>query len=73
MTGLPVKRSVKIAGHATSVTLEPEFWETLREMAEKRGQSINQMVAEIDCTRGGNLSSAIRVFVLTELKRQAAG
>jgi predicted DNA-binding ribbon-helix-helix protein len=73
MTGLPVKRSVKIAGHATSVTLEPEFWETLREMAEKRGQSINQMVAEIDCTRGGNLSSAIRVFVLTELKRHAAG
>ena len=73
MTGLPVKRSVKIAGHATSVTLEPEFWDCLREMASARGLSINQMVAEIDCTRGGNLSSAIRVFVLNELRRQAAG
>ncbi len=72
-TGLPVKRSVKIAGHATSVTLETEFWDCLREMASNRGLSVNQMVAEIDCSRGGNLSSAIRVFVLNELKRQAAG
>jgi predicted DNA-binding ribbon-helix-helix protein len=72
MTGLP-KRSVKIAGHATSVTLEPEFWECLREMAATRGQSVNQLVAEIDGTRDGNLSSAIRVFVLAELKRRAAG
>lgn len=69
----PLKRSVKIAGHATSVTLEPEFWECLREMAAARGLSVNQLVAEIDCTRGANLSSAIRVFVLGELKRQAAG
>jgi predicted DNA-binding ribbon-helix-helix protein len=68
-----VKRSVKIAGHATSVTLEPEFWDCLRELAEARGLSVNQMVAEIDRARGGNLSSAIRVFVLSEMKRQAAG
>ena len=72
-SGLPVKRSVKVAGHATSVTLEAEFWECLREMAVARGVSVNQMVAEIDCSRGGNLSSAIRVFVLNELKKQAAG
>ncbi|WP_231920750.1 ribbon-helix-helix domain-containing protein [Magnetospirillum sp. XM-1] len=69
----PQKRSVKIAGHATSVTLEPEFWECLREMAAERGQSVNQMVAEIDCTREANLSSAIRVFVVNELKKKAAG
>jgi predicted DNA-binding ribbon-helix-helix protein len=69
----PIKRSVKIAGHATSVTLEPEFWDCLREMAGARGLSVNQMVAEIDCSRASNLSSAIRVFVLHELKRQAAG
>jgi predicted DNA-binding ribbon-helix-helix protein len=73
MSGLPVKRSVKIAGHATSVTLEPEFWDCLRDMAAERNQSINQMVAEIDCSREANLSSAIRVFVLNELKRKAAG
>lgn len=69
----PLKRSVKIAGHATSVTLEAEFWDCLRDMADARGLSVNQMVAEIDCSRGGNLSSAIRVFILNELKRQAAG
>lgn len=73
MTGQPVKRSVKIAGHATSVTLEAEFWDCLKELAEARGLSVNQVVAEIDCVRDGNLSSAIRVFVLNELKRQAAG
>ena len=72
MSGHPVKRSVLIAGHATSVTLEAEFWDCLKEMALSRGQSINQMVAEIDMGRGGNLSSAIRVFVLNDLKRQAA-
>lgn len=73
MSSVPVKRSVKIAGHATSVTLEPEFWDCLRDMAAERNQSINQMVAEIDCSREANLSSAIRVFVLNELKRKAAG
>lgn len=69
----PAKRSVMIAGHATSVTLEPEFWDCLRELAAERGLSVNQMVAEIDCSRAANLSSAIRVFVLNELKRKAAG
>ncbi|WP_041040005.1 ribbon-helix-helix domain-containing protein [Paramagnetospirillum magnetotacticum] len=70
---MPVKRSVKIAGHATSVTLEPEFWDCLKDMATARGLSVNQMVAEIDSARGANLSSAIRVFVLNELKKLAAG
>ncbi|MBI3445193.1 MAG: ribbon-helix-helix domain-containing protein [Magnetospirillum sp.] len=73
MTGLPVKRSVLVAGHATSVTLETEFWDCLKEMALARGLSINQLVAEIDSARVGNLSSAIRVFVLNDLKKQTAG
>lgn len=58
------KRSVIIAGHPSSVSLEPEFWEALRDIAEQRGVSLNQLVTEIDSTRTGNLSSAIRVFVL---------
>lgn len=62
------KRSIVIAGHATSVTLEEEFWAALRDIAEHRGLSINQLVAEIDLSRGGNLSSAIRVFVLNEVR-----
>lgn len=64
------KRSIMIAGHATSVSLEEEFWEVLREIAERRAVSINQLVAEIDLGRGGNLSSAIRVFVLDYLRRR---
>ncbi len=64
------KRSVKIAGHATSVTLEDEFWEALGEIAARRGVSLNQIIAEIDAGRSGNLSSAIRVFVLKSLRDQ---
>ena len=66
------KHSVMITGHATSVTLETAFWDELRGIAEARGQSLNHLVAEIDFGRAGNLSSAIRVFVLEELKRKAA-
>jgi len=58
------KRSVMIAGHPTSVTLEEDFWEALREQAAGRGLSVNGLVEEIDRTRQGNLSSAIRVWLL---------
>jgi predicted DNA-binding ribbon-helix-helix protein len=58
------KRSVRIAGHATSVSLEPAFWQALAEIARARGLSIGRLVAQIDAERSGNLSSAIRVFVL---------
>ena len=58
------KRSVLIAGHATSLSLETEFWLALQEIARRRGQSLNQLVASVDATRAGNLSSALRVFVL---------
>ncbi len=58
------KRSVTIAGHATSVSLEEAFWDALRTIADQRGMSLNALVAQIDRAREGNLSSAIRVFVL---------
>ena len=67
MTGQEVrKRSVLIAGHATSVSLEDVFWQALLDIAEARGQSVNDLVTEIDQSRSGNLSSAIRVFVLKQ-------
>ena len=58
------KRSVDIDGHRTSVSIEAPFWEALREIAEKKQLSVNQLIAEIDKDRAGNLSSAIRVYVL---------
>jgi predicted DNA-binding ribbon-helix-helix protein len=60
------KRSVDIAGHRTSVSLEAPFWDALAEIAGRRGLSVNQLIAEIDKERAGNLSSALRVFVLRD-------
>lgn len=58
------KRSLVIAGHRTSISLEDAFWRELQVLAKQRSQSINALVAEIDAGRGrANLSSAIRVFV----------
>ena len=59
-----VKRSVRIAGHATSISLEAAFWQGLCDIATARGISVNALVAVIDAERDGNLSSAIRLFVL---------
>ena len=60
-----VKRSLLIAGHRTSVSLENAFWQGLRRIAAERGLSVNRLAAIVDASRGGaNLSSAIRVFVL---------
>ena len=70
MTTGTTKRSVMIAGHRTSVSLEMPFWEALREIAAARGQSVQVLIGEIDEARGAqNLSSAIRVFVLAEVRR----
>jgi len=63
------KRSVLLAGHATSLSLEAEFWSALREIARGRGLSLNRLVASVDATRAGNLSSALRVFVLECCRR----
>ena len=60
------KRSVTVAGHRTSVSLEAAFWQALSEIAHARNLSVNRLIAEIDRERAGNLSSAIRVFVLRE-------
>ena len=64
-----VKHSVRIAGHATSVSLETAFWEALREIAARRRVSVNALLAQIDAERGGNLSSAIRLFILESCRR----
>jgi predicted DNA-binding ribbon-helix-helix protein len=59
------KRSLVIAGHRTSISIEDAFWRRLRRIALQRGLSLNRLAALIDATRGdANLSSAIRVFVL---------
>ncbi len=64
------KRSIVIAGHATSITLEDAFWRTLKAIATRRGLSLAGLVAEIDAGRGeANLSSAIRVFTLEQALR----
>ncbi len=63
-----VKRSVVVAGHRTSVSLEGPFWDELKRIAETRRVSLNQLVAEVDGRRQGNLSSALRLLVLETLK-----
>ena len=65
----PVKRSVMIAGHATSVSLEPVFWEALRRAADEDGLPISALVARIDAERvampaPSNLASAVRVWLM---------
>ena len=67
------KRSVRIAGHRTSVSLEDAFWRELAELARQRGLSVNALIAAIDAERRGNLSSAIRVFVLNSLRQKPIG
>ena len=62
------KHSVVVAGHRTSVSLENAFWDHLRKLAKGRRISVNELVTEIDQSRDGSLSSAIRVFVLENLR-----
>lgn len=64
-----VKRSVRIAGHATSVSLEVAYWRGLRDIAAARGLSVNALLTAVDAERRGNLSSAIRLFVLDSARR----
>lgn len=63
------KRSMTIAGHRTSVALEPEFWAALETIAEGRSSSLSALVAEIDGSRTPerNLASAIRVAILSHV------
>jgi predicted DNA-binding ribbon-helix-helix protein len=60
-----IKRSIQIHGHTTSITLEDDFWNSLREIADSRRQTLRDLIANIDTERKfANLSSAIRLFVL---------
>ena len=69
-----VKRSIVIAGHKTSVSLEDAFWKGLKEIAGGRDLTLSDLVATIDTDRQhGNLSSAIRLFVLDHYRSQLAG
>jgi predicted DNA-binding ribbon-helix-helix protein len=70
-----VKRSISIAGHKTSLSIEDRFWEALKEIAKERGATLSDLVAAIKADRReGNLSSAIRVFVIEyyEARRASA-
>lgn len=58
------KRSVTLAGHQTSLSLEEDFWRALKAAAREEGLSVNALIARIDRGRDGNLSSAVRVYLL---------
>lgn len=68
----PVKRSLTLSGHRTSVSLEDEFWTAFRDIAAERGQTINALASKIDRDRGieMGLASAIRLFVLRDFQRR---
>ncbi len=66
MSGRPVKRSLTLKGHRTSVSLEDDFWQAFRDIAKEKDMPINALAAEIDVVRDPEigLASAIRVFIL---------
>ena len=67
-----VKRSIVIAGHKTSVSLEDAFWSGLKDIAGTRNMTLSELVATIDTDRRqGNLSSAIRLYVLDHFRAQS--
>ena len=69
-----VKRSIVITGHKTSVSLEDAFWTSLKDIAATRSMTLSELVATIDTDRRqGNLSSAIRLFVLDHYRALAGG
>ena len=72
MSRRPVKHSVTLKGHRTSVSLEDEFWAEFRAIAAQKGKPINALVAEIDAERGLDLglASSIRLYVLKVLKER---
>ncbi len=71
MSGTVKKRSVEIAGHRTSLSLEEAFWRALKRIAAQDGVSINRLIERIDRERAGNLSSAVRIYVLERLEAEA--
>ncbi|WP_413720068.1 ribbon-helix-helix domain-containing protein [Silicimonas sp. MF1-12-2] len=72
MMGRPVKHSLTLRGHRTSVSLEEEFWQAFRQIASEKGRPINDLAAEIDEARGTEtgLASAIRLYVLRHIQNR---
>lgn len=69
-----IKRTVYVDGRKTQITLEDSFWTTLKEIAQTQGVMVSQVVTEIEKSRqGGNLSSAVRIFVLDRVRSKKAG
>jgi predicted DNA-binding ribbon-helix-helix protein len=69
-----VKRSIVVGGHKTSVSLEEAFWSGMKEISGARSMTLSELVGEIDANRHqGNLSSAIRLFVLDHFKNRSEG
>lgn len=64
------KRSLSLAGHRTSVSLELDFWVELERLADKRGLALAALIAEVDGARSQNLASALRLYVLAALKEE---
>ena len=74
MQSAVLKRSVVVAGHKTSVSLEDAFWNGLKEIGGERRMTLSELIAAIDAQRQhGNLSSAIRLFVLDFYRAQISG
>ena len=76
--GTPTKRSITIAGHETSISLEPVFWRALEDAAVERGLPLNALVAEIDVERmdsgrAPNLTSAIRQWLWARAVQDSGG
>ncbi len=71
MSGTVKKHSVEVAGHRTSLSLEEAFWRALKRIAARDGVSINSLIERIDRERAGNLSSAVRIYVLERLEDEA--
>lgn len=74
MSGSIIKRSIEIAGHRTSISLENEFWAALKDISISKGTTLRALIAQIDNDRGEtNLSSAIRLHVLAHYRTPAEG
>ena len=69
-----VKRSIVIGGHKTSVSIEEAFWDGMKEISGQRSMTLSELVGEVDTNRHqGNLSSAIRLFVLDHFRNRSSG
>ena len=64
------KKSIQLTGHRTSISLEPEFWQALQQIAQQKNTSVRKLIIQIDNTRTSNLSSSFRVYILNEFRQR---